>query len=153
MEAMEYLEQLLGTDLNVTMRTLIAFAIVLILILVVAWVFRRLSYGAVRRPRRGRAEAVRLRGVGVQHVDRVTTEQGRDARQRGDQRRAPAHLVGLGAASRRLGHQPIGVGEQPLAERRIAADRRAEQGRDREHERRLPTLARQQRQRLHGDSG
>ena len=51
---MEYLEQLLGTDLNVTMRTLIAFAIVLILILVVAWVFRRLSYGAVRRPRRGR---------------------------------------------------------------------------------------------------
>lgn len=51
---MESLEQLLGTDLNVTMRTLIAFAIVLILILVVAWVFRRLSYGSVRRPRRGR---------------------------------------------------------------------------------------------------
>lgn len=52
---MDFLEQLLGVTLDVTMRTLIAFAVVLIVIVLVAWLFRRLSRGgAPRAGRRGR---------------------------------------------------------------------------------------------------
>jgi flagellar biogenesis protein FliO len=54
MQAMDFLERLLGINLNVTMRTLIAFAVVLVLIVLVAWVFRRVSRGAGRIARRGR---------------------------------------------------------------------------------------------------
>lgn len=51
---MDFLEQLLGVDLDVTTRTLIAFVAVLVLILLVAWLFRRLSHGTARAARRGR---------------------------------------------------------------------------------------------------
>lgn len=51
---MDFLERLLGINLDVTMRTLIAFAVVLVLIVLVAWVFRRVSRGAGRIARRGR---------------------------------------------------------------------------------------------------
>ena len=51
---MDFLEQLLGVNLDVTTRTLIAFAVVLIVIVLVAWLFRRLSRGPARTGRRGR---------------------------------------------------------------------------------------------------
>jgi len=51
---MDFLERLLGINLDVTMRTLIAFAVVLVLIMLVAWLFRRLSRGGARIGRRGR---------------------------------------------------------------------------------------------------
>jgi len=54
MQAMDFLQQLLGIELNVVARTLIAFAVVLVLIVLVAWLFRRLSRGAGRMGRRGR---------------------------------------------------------------------------------------------------
>lgn len=52
---MDFLEQLFGVTLDVTARTLIAFAVVLVAILLLAWVFRLFSRGGGQRAgRRGR---------------------------------------------------------------------------------------------------
>lgn len=51
---MDYLEQLLGTTLNTGVRAVIAFAVVLTLILFLAWIFRRLAGGRLPNEKRGR---------------------------------------------------------------------------------------------------
>jgi len=69
---MDFLEQLLGINLDVTTRTMIAFAVVLVLIVLIAWIFRRLSSGGARAGRRGRiARLAVLEAVAVDQRRRL----------------------------------------------------------------------------------